>query len=80
MFVGIGLAETPVILGLLAALLLGEWWVFVPGLAFGLWGLARVAPSRRNIERREEQLRSTGQTLSLLESLRLPRPPTAGSA
>lgn len=49
-------------------------WVYLLGMAFGLAGLAQMAPTRGDIERRQQQIAAQGSPLSLLEALMAPPP------
>lgn len=52
-------------------------WPFLIGLSIYLIGMiAFVAPSRRNLDRRQEQLQRQGSMLSIREALRSPAPGT----
>jgi hypothetical protein len=69
MFIGIGLAEAAALFGVVGIFLSGSLWVYLVGLAFGLFGLWRVAPSRRNLTEDQTRLRQQGSSLDLVAAL-----------
>lgn len=74
----IGLAEFPVLAGIVGAFIGGSLWIYLIGLALGLLGLSFAAPSARDIRRRQEDIAARGSPLSLLEALTAPRPGKGG--
>jgi hypothetical protein len=68
-FIGIGYALTPSLLGLFGAILTHSWWIALLGLPFTFVGLALIAPTRGDIERRQRELTLTGSPLSLGRAL-----------
>ncbi len=75
---GIGLALLPMLIAFAGVLVIGSRWVYLIGMAFGLTGLALVAPSRHNIDRLQERISASGSPLSLGRALTEP-PPSAGT-
>lgn len=72
-------AESPSVLGVLAALLGGQIWFILGGAALSLAALATVAPGRL-VQRRQLELLSMGSPMLLeqaLEAAGLPREPGA---
>jgi hypothetical protein len=73
-FLSIGLAMIPALTSLAGVLITRSLWIYLIGLAFSLVGLAWIAPTRRDIERRQAELTASGSPLSLLDAL-LTTPP-----
>jgi len=74
-FIGLGVAAEPALLGFLGVFQGGSAWIYLVGLAFSLVGLWMIAPTRRDIERRQREITATGSPLSLLDALiSVPRP------
>jgi hypothetical protein len=69
MFLGMGLAEASTLLGIAGAFITDERWIAVLGLVFGFAGMALIAPTRGDIERRQEALTAAGSPLSLRDAL-----------
>jgi dipeptide/tripeptide permease len=74
LFIGIGVAELPVLVAFVLTFLSRDLWVYVIGLGFTVVGFLLVAPSRHNIEKRQEQLDAAGSSLSLGEILTTSQP------
>jgi hypothetical protein len=68
-FICLGLAETPVFVGIAGTLIGGSLWICALALPFVLAGFALVAPTRRNIEWKQLGIRTRGSTLSLGQAL-----------
>lgn len=47
-------------------------WPYLTALPLYTLGMVLIAPSRRNLDKREEQLRSRGSTISLRRALNEP--------
>jgi hypothetical protein len=74
-FIGIGFSESAAIVGVVASLLTARLWLYVLGLAFSTVGFTLLAPTRRDIARRQDELRALGSTVSLGRALQQsPRP------
>jgi hypothetical protein len=71
-YLGIGVAEVPVLVGFAGFFLTGELWAYLLGMTLGLLALVLVAPTRADIERRQQQIAAQGSSLSLLEVLMAP--------
>lgn len=71
-FICVGMAEAPALFGICGIFIGGSLWIYLVGLPFALAGLATIAPSRANIERKQAKIRSSGSSLSLGESLMVP--------
>jgi hypothetical protein len=78
-FTRIGLAEAAVLTGLVGVFVGDSLWIYVVGMAFGLFGLSLAAPSVRDIQRRQEEIAARGSALSLVEVLAAPKRATGGS-
>jgi hypothetical protein len=65
LFIGVGLASQSEFAALILTFVSHRLWVFVIGVLFTGLGFLLVAPSRRNIERRQTQLEASGVPLSL---------------
>ena len=72
-FLRFALAEAPILVGFAGFFLTGgRLWVYGIGLAFGMVALLRIAPTKRDIQRRQAELNAQGSTLSLGRLLTLP--------
>ena len=83
-FLGIGFAQAAVLFGFAGTLISGGLTIFLIGLGFGLAGMALIAPTAHDIQRRQERHEAAGSTRSLLDALMGPhmpgRPPNAARA
>jgi hypothetical protein len=77
-FIAVSYAQSAALLGFVGAFLTDSLWVYVLGMGFGLLGLALLAPTRADIERRQRQIEARGSSLSLLEALMETPPPGWG--
>jgi F0F1-type ATP synthase membrane subunit c/vacuolar-type H+-ATPase subunit K len=68
-FLGVALAESPALFGLVGLFLTGALWVVLAGGALSLALLALHAPTERAIDREDERLRSAGSPVTLSEAL-----------
>jgi hypothetical protein len=68
-FLGAAFAEAGALYGFVGVFVLGALWPYLIGLPAGLLGLALIAPSRRDIERRQHELTARGSTISLGQAL-----------
>jgi hypothetical protein len=68
-FLGIALAESPALFGLVGLFLTGARWVLLAGGAVSLALLAVHAPTRRSVAREDERLRAAGKPVTLSEAL-----------
>lgn len=68
-FIGVGYAMGSVLIALVGTIVMNAGWVYLVGLAFTMIGLLLIAPSRREIARRDEQLIRSGSPLSLSAAL-----------
>jgi hypothetical protein len=68
-FIGVGVAEAAPLWGFAGVFLGGSAWIYLLGLAFGLVGLWMIAPTRRDIERRQREITAAGSPLSLQDAL-----------
>jgi MFS family permease len=73
-FIQIGLAEAAALAGFVATFLAGSRVPYAVGLAFSMVGFFELAPSKRNIARRQEQLDAQGVPVNLLRALLGPWP------
>src|SRR6266508_2999343 len=78
-FTRIGLAEAAVLTGLVGVFVGDSLWIYVVGMAFGLFGLSLAAPSVRDIQRRQQEIAARGSALSLVEVLAAPKRATGES-
>lgn len=69
MFIGIGRADSVALFGFVGIFIGGTFWLYLLGLAFALPGLALIAPTRSDIQQRQQQIAAQGSSLSLLEAL-----------
>lgn len=68
-FLRMAFANVAALVGFVGVFLSGEWWPYPLGAAFTAIGMARLAPTRRNLERDEESLIAAGCGRSLMEAL-----------
>jgi O-antigen/teichoic acid export membrane protein len=68
-FIGVGVASAAALWGFVGVFLGGSLWIYLVGLAFGLVGLWMIAPTRSDIERRQQEIIAAGSPLSLLDAL-----------
>lgn len=68
-FLGMGLSSSAALMGFVGAFITESLWVFVEGIVFALLGLRLIAPTRGDIERRQQQLSMQGSPLSLGQAL-----------
>jgi len=69
MFIGIGYAESAALVAFVGAFVMSTLWIYFVGLASSTLNLALVAPSKREITRRQEQIAAQGSPLSLGQAL-----------
>jgi hypothetical protein len=79
-FIRVGIAEIPALVGLGLTLPTDVLWIYLIGMVFSLIGYWRIAPSRRNLARDQEALRSAGSPLDLTEALMTVGPSTPRSS
>jgi F0F1-type ATP synthase membrane subunit c/vacuolar-type H+-ATPase subunit K len=68
-FIGAATAETAALLGVVATFIAGEWWPALIGGALYAGGIVLVAPTHRDITRRDQRLHDTGCSRSLATAL-----------
>lgn len=68
-FLRIAFADAAALVGFVGFFLSDAWWLYPLGGVFATIGFARLAPTRRNLERDEEALHLTGCGESLLHVL-----------
>ena len=69
---GIALAESAALLGVVIAFATNRLWPYLVCLAASLAGFAMMAPTARNIHRDEERLQAVGSPVSVWDALTLP--------
>jgi hypothetical protein len=69
MFIGVGPAELPALVGFGLAIVSDALWVYLVGMVFALAGFWRIAPSKRNLARDQDTIRAAGSPLDLTEAL-----------
>jgi len=69
MWLGIALAQSAAFVGVVCVFITGDLWLYVEGLIFASLGMVLIAPTRRNIERRQRRIEAEGSSISLLEAL-----------
>lgn len=72
-FLRIAFSEAAALVGFAAFVVAGSPWLYLLGAAFAAVGYTVAAPSRRNLERDEEQLRAAGCGRSLTRVLNASR-------
>ena len=78
-FIGVGIAEIPALVALALTLATDALWVYLIGMAFSLLGFFRIAPSKQNLARYQEAIRSGRSPLDLTEALMTGGPNGPGS-
>jgi len=68
-FIGLGLAQSVVLVSFVGVFVTNALWVYIEGLAISLIGAAWVAPTASNLERRQRQIAATGSHLLLRDAL-----------
>ncbi|HEY3208797.1 MAG TPA: hypothetical protein VGL18_03260 [Actinomycetota bacterium] len=68
-WLGIGLAQSPALFGFVSVFITGDLWLYVEGLVFATLDMVLIAPTRRNIDRRQRRIEADGSSVSLLEAL-----------
>jgi hypothetical protein len=68
-FLRVAVAEAPALVGFVGSFLSGEAWMYPLGALFAAVGFVRLAPTRRNLERDQEELNQRGCGLSLTNLL-----------
>jgi hypothetical protein len=68
-FIGVGIAEIPALVSLALTLATDVLWVYLIGMVFSLTGFFRIAPTKRNLARDQEAIRSAGSPLDLTLAL-----------
>ena len=71
-FIGVGHSVAPSVVAFIGTFFANKLWLYLVGLAFGFLGFALIAPTRADIERRQQQIAAQGSSLSLLEVLMAP--------
>ncbi|MBW3662889.1 MAG: hypothetical protein KY469_07295 [Actinobacteria bacterium] len=69
MFLGIAFAESAALFGFVGSFLVEALWPYLIGLVLAAIGLASIAPTRGDIERREATLRASGCDRSLAAAI-----------
>lgn len=69
LFLRIAFAHAAALVGFVGFSLSGEAWMYPLGASFTVVGYVRLAPSRRNLERDQEELNQQGCVLSLTDLL-----------
>jgi hypothetical protein len=76
-FIGVGMATSAALFGICGIFIGGSLWIYLISLPFALGGLAIIAPTRANIERKQAQIQTLGSPLSLGQALLAPSEPLA---
>ena len=69
MFIGIGFAEAITLCAVIFVFIEGSLWIYAFSLPFTLLGMWLIAPSRANLDRIDEALRSAGSPISIRQAL-----------
>jgi len=64
-FIGLGYAQAPALSGFVGAFVMDNLWIYLIGLVFSMIAMALIAPSKREIARRQAQIAAQGSSLSL---------------
>jgi putative Mn2+ efflux pump MntP len=76
-FLGFAFAESPLLLGFVFAFMQDGIWPYLVGLPLFLYGMARIAPTRGNLQRYQDRLTAEGSMISLVEGLKRSTPDSA---
>jgi hypothetical protein len=79
-FIQLGQAAVPALAGIVGTFYAGSLCEYAIGLVFAMAALLVLAPSKRNIARRQEQLDAQGVPVNLLRALLSPPSPGSGPA
>lgn len=79
LFIGIAICEWVLFLAFVFSFIRQELWPYLIGLPMYLVAMAVIAPSQRNLERRQEQVQQQGSTLSVGQALSAPPGQLGGS-
>jgi len=71
-FLRLALSESTALIAFVVYMVWGPTWVYFIGAAFTLVGFWRLAPTRRSLQRDQDQLSLNGCQLSLVAALRTP--------
>jgi hypothetical protein len=74
-FISLGASVVPMLFALCAILVEKSFWIGLVGLPFTIACFAIFAPTRKNIERRQQEIRTSGSPLSLGQALMDSTPP-----
>ena len=69
LIIGVAFAVTPAVMGFVLSIVQQARWPYVLALPFTLAGMALVAPTRAEIERRQQQMNERGSSIDLGRSL-----------
>jgi hypothetical protein len=69
LFLGFALVEGALVISFVFCFLIQRTWPYLMALPFYLGGMALISPSRWNLQRRQEQIRRRGSSLSLGRAL-----------
>jgi hypothetical protein len=68
-FLGFAMSQAPLLISFVISLIKHEQWPYLVALPFHLIGMALIAPSRRNLNRYQDQIGRRGSNLSLGRAL-----------
>jgi hypothetical protein len=68
-FAGVQWSSTAALLGLIGMTISGSLWLYAVGTAFALVGVWMVAPTKKDIDRRQREIAAAGSPLSLIDAL-----------
>lgn len=71
-FLAIAFSQSIALMGFVATMVSGQWWLYWLALPFSAIGHLRVAPTRSKLEGLQDTLRDRGCALSLVRALRSP--------
>jgi heme exporter protein D len=74
-FTGLGAAASPAFVSFIGVFIMGNYWIYLVGLAVSVLLLLQVGPTHREIARRQEQISYQGSSLSLVQALLETPPP-----
>lgn len=68
-FLRLAISEVAALAAFGVAIRLGPWWVYFVGVVFTIVGFSRLAPTQRNLEGDQNDLRANGCHRSLMQAL-----------
>jgi hypothetical protein len=74
-FLRIAFSESDALVGFVAFIITGRWWMYLLGAAFTAIGFARLAPTAASLAKDQDSIDVAGSSLNLIAALRTAMPP-----